>query len=74
MAKNENERFVRIESQERGLKGDLEIGVDTKTGVNYRYRSKGNCGGLTVMVDASGNPIISSEYANRCTLPECTTN
>jgi hypothetical protein len=37
----------------------MEIWVDRKTGVNYLYRSTGYSGGLTVMLDVEGKPIVS---------------
>ncbi len=33
--------------------------VDKKTGVNYLYATGGYSGGLTVLVDAMGNPIVT---------------
>ena len=33
--------------------------VDKQTGVNYLYANSGYGGGLTVMVDALGNPIVT---------------
>ena len=50
-------RFVKIHSE--GL-GSMEIWVDKKTGVNYLFKSSGYAGGLTVLVDAEGKPVISS--------------
>lgn len=35
------------------------IVVDKTTGVNYLYYSSGRGGGLTVLVDADGKPIIT---------------
>ena len=55
MAKDK--RFIKTYSQ--GLSG-VEIWVDRETGVNYLYKSSGYSGGLTVLVDAEGKPIISS--------------
>ena len=49
-------RFIKTYSQ--GLSG-VEIWVDRQTGVNYLYRQSGYAGGLTVLVDAEGKPIIS---------------
>ena len=49
-------RFIKTYSQ--GLSG-VEIWVDRRTGVNYLYRQGGYSGGLTVLVDAEGKPIIS---------------
>ncbi len=36
-----------------------QVLVDKQTGVNYLYVSSGYGGGLTVLVDAMGNPIIT---------------
>ena len=41
---------------------DSEIFVDTETGVMYFYYDGYNVGGLTVMVDAEGNPLIWDAY------------
>ncbi len=57
MAKKEK-RFVRTWSD--GTFGSNEIWVDTKTGVNYLYHCGGEHGGLTVLVDRNGNPIVSA--------------
>jgi hypothetical protein len=38
----------------------VEIWVDMKTGVNYLYNQYGYSGGLTVLVDAQGKPIVTS--------------
>ena len=51
-------RFVRIHS-EGGLSGGNEIWVDTQTGVNYLYHASGYAGGLTVLLDRDGKPVIS---------------
>ena len=37
----------------------MEIWVDKKTGVNYLVTQSGYSGGMTVLVDANGKPIIS---------------
>lgn len=55
MAKDK--RFERIYSQ--GM-GTLEIWVDKETGVNYLYRQSGYSGGMTVLLDKDGKPVISS--------------
>lgn len=41
---------------------DDEILVDTETGVMYFYYDGYNAGGLTIMVDAEGNPLIWDSY------------
>ena len=33
--------------------------VDRKTGVNYLWTASGYAGGLTVLLDAEGNPIVT---------------
>lgn len=49
-------RFVKTYSQ--GM-GSTEIWVDKETGVNYLYYSSGYAGGLTVLVDKDGKPVIT---------------
>ena len=51
-------RFVKIYSQ--GFAGSMEIWVDTQTGVNYLFHQSGYSGGLTVLVDREGKPIVSA--------------
>lgn len=38
-----------------------EIYVDAETGVMYLYHDAYNAGGLSVMLDSEGNPLIWSE-------------
>lgn len=54
MAKNN--RFKKVYSQ--GM-GSMEIWVDKETGVNYLYRQSGYAGGMTVLLDKAGKPIIT---------------
>ena len=49
-------RFEKIYGQDMG---STEIWVDKETGVNYLYHASGYSGGLTVLVDAEGNPIVT---------------
>ncbi|MBR5514659.1 MAG: xylan 1,4-beta-xylosidase [Clostridia bacterium] len=51
-----NDRFERIYKQ--GMCA-LEIWVDRETGVNYLYRQSGYSGGLTVLLDSDGKPVIT---------------
>ena len=37
----------------------MEIWVDKKTGVNYLVTQSGYSGGMTVLVDAQGKPVIT---------------
>ena len=57
MAKDK--RFVKTYSQDMG---STTILVDKETGVNYLFTSSGYAGGLTVLLDREGNPIITPIY------------
>ena len=50
-------RFVKVYSQSMG---SMEIWVDRETGVNYLHRQNGYAGGMTVLVDREGKPIITA--------------
>lgn len=54
MAKDK--RFEKIYSQ--GM-GSMEIWVDKETGVNYLFRASGYAGGLTVLLDKDGKPVVT---------------
>ena len=59
MAKpNKDKRFV-ITHQQGGFTMNQYVLVDKETGVNYLYAASGYSGGLTVLVDAMGNPIVT---------------
>lgn len=53
----DDERFEKIYSQ--GILNVTEIWVDRETGVNYLYHASGNSGGLTVLLDAQGKPVVT---------------
>ena len=53
----QEKRFVKTWSD--GAFGSNEIWVDTKTGVNYLFHGSGYAGGLTVLVDREGKPIVT---------------
>lgn len=53
---SKDKRFEKIHSQSMGA---LEIWVDKETGVNYLYRQSGYSGGMTVLLDKEGKPVIS---------------
>ena len=57
--KEKKQRFEKIYSQ--GTLDRIEILVDTETGVNYIYRQAGYSGGLTVLLDAAGRPVVTIE-------------
>ena len=58
MAKKGN-RFEKVYSQSGMSTGTMEIWVDRETGVNYLFRASGYGGGLTVLLDREGKPVIS---------------
>ena len=53
-----NDRFIVKEKS-----GNFSIGtfvlVDKETGVNYLYAASGYSGGLTVLLDAQGKPVVT---------------
>jgi len=51
-----DKRFVKVYSQGGMLA--VDILVDKETGVNYIYRQSGYGGGLTVLLDKDGKPVI----------------
>ena len=53
---NKTKRFEKIYSQGAG---SVEIWVDKETGVNYLYRSSGYAGGMTVLLDKDGKPVLT---------------
>ena len=55
-----NIRFVKTYSQ--GQLTVMEIWVDKETGVNYIYHAAGYSGGLTVLLDREGRPVITPIY------------
>ena len=55
------DRFVKTVVDNGGFSDNrMEIYVDKKTGVNYLFTQCGNAGGLCVMVDRDGKPIVSA--------------
>ena len=49
-------RFIKTYSQGAG---SVEIWVDKETGVNYLFYASGYAGGLTVLLDKEGKPVIT---------------
>ena len=58
MAKKEK-RFE-VAYQQGAIMDVIEILVDKETGVNYLFRTNGNAGGLTPLLDREGKPVITS--------------
>ena len=59
------DRFIKTVVDGGGFSNNyMAIYVDRKTGVNYLFTQNGYAGGLTVLVDANGKPIVTpvSQY------------
>ena len=55
-----SDRFVCTEISGGAFSGvQCRVLVDRKTGVNYLWTAAGYAGGLTVLVDAEGKPIVT---------------
>ena len=55
MAKDK--RFIKVYSE--GAFGSNEIWVDKETGVNYLFHAEGYAGGLTVLLNRDGTPVVT---------------
>ena len=62
MAKKEN-RFERVYSQ-GGFTRAMEIWVDRQTGVNYVCTQSGYGGGMTVLLNRDGTPVVTPVSRN----------
>jgi len=49
-------RFIKTYSQDMG---STIILVDKETGINYLFTSSGYAGGLTVLLDKDGKPVVT---------------
>lgn len=54
-------RFIRTVN-ESGFAASNEVWVDRETGVNYFYHAAGYSGGLCVLVDKDGKPVVTDSY------------
>ncbi len=52
-----DDRFIKTYSQ--GKLSGMEIWVDKETGVNYVFAFSGYAGGLTVLLDREGRPVVT---------------
>ncbi len=60
MAEKKEKRFVKAYSQGGFANPSMEVWVDRQTGVNYLWTASGYAGGLTVMLNRDGTPIVTS--------------
>ncbi len=59
----DNARFIRVLADWSSDGDFMIIYADTHTGVQYVFaRPGGDAGGMTVLVDESGRPLINEEY------------
>ena len=57
MAKAKDQRFKEVYTQ--GTVSATSVLVDTETGVNYIFHRDGYGGGMTVLLDKEGRPVIT---------------
>lgn len=55
---NDDDRFDKVYKQSSFMDG-IEIWVDKETGVNYLFKFSGYAGGLTVLLDKEGKPVVT---------------
>ena len=53
-----DKRFI-VKEKYGGFSIGTYVLVDRETGVNYLYANSGYSGGLTVLVDAEGKPVVT---------------
>ena len=54
------DRFDVVSRDPNGFNGpEVKVIVDKKTGVNYLWVCSGYAGGLTVLVNRDGTPVVS---------------
>ena len=56
-----DKRFEKVYSQSMGA---MEIWVDKETGINYLFHQSGYAGGMTVLLDKDGKPLITPATEN----------
>ena len=60
MGEKKQKRFIKTHVEGGGFAAPATyILVDSQTGVNYLYAASGYGGGLTVLVDRDGKPVIT---------------
>lgn len=55
----DNKRFIKTYTQGGFAENLMQIWVDRQTGVNYLYSAAGNSGGLTVLLNRDGTPVVT---------------
>ncbi len=57
-----HDRFQVIEGDYSS--GSEAIIVDTETGIEYLWERRGDAGGLTILIDRDGKPLVAEGYEN----------
>ena len=60
----QDKRFIKVYSQGGFADNLMQIWVDRETGVNYLYSASGYSGGLTVLLDRDGKPVVTAVPKN----------
>ena len=55
----DDKRFIKTYTQGGFADNLMQIWVDKKTGVNYLYSASGYPGGLTVLLNRDGTPVVT---------------
>ena len=55
----DDKRFIKTYTQGGFAENLMQIWVDKKTGVNYLYSASGYSGGLTVLLNRDGTPVVT---------------
>lgn len=56
----QDKRFIKTYSQGGFADNLMQIWVDRQTGVNYLYSASGHSGGLTVLLNRDGTPVVTA--------------
>lgn len=54
-----DKRFIKTYAQGGFAENLMQIWVDRQTGVNYLYSASGYSGGLTVLLNRDGSPVVT---------------
>lgn len=56
----DEKRFVKTYSQGGFIDNSMQIWVDRQTGVNYLVTQSGYAGGMTVLLNRDGTPVVTT--------------
>ena len=58
----DDKRFIKTYTQGGFAENLMQVWVDKQTGVNYLYSASGYSGGLTVLLNRDGTPVITTVF------------